>query len=81
MRREGKESGNQAEGRRRGEERLSSRGREGVERWPWMRELVKERVISRVGLEGKGAAKDTFANCLKNSCGDLLDRESNHFQT
>jgi hypothetical protein len=31
---------------------------EGVERRSRIRKLVKERVISRVGLEGKGAAKD-----------------------
>jgi hypothetical protein len=39
-----------------------------------MRELVKERVISSVSLEGKSAAEDTFASCLKDSGGDLLDR-------
>jgi hypothetical protein len=31
-----------------------------VDRRPRMRELVKEGVISRVGLEGKGAAEDMF---------------------
>jgi hypothetical protein len=65
---EGKESGKQS-----GEERLSSRGREGWrEGQGW--ELVKERVISSVSLEGKSAAEDTFANSLKDSGGDLLDR-------
>jgi hypothetical protein len=38
-----------------------------------MRELVKEAVISRVGLEGKDAAEDTFANGLKDSSGNFLD--------
>jgi hypothetical protein len=53
-------------------ERWSNRVRKGVERRQRMRELVKEGVISRVGLEGKGAAKDTFANCLKDSCGPVV---------
>jgi hypothetical protein len=35
---------------------------------------VKEGVISRVGLKGKGAAEDTFAKCLKDSGGDFLDQ-------
>jgi hypothetical protein len=67
--------------RRRGEERLSCRGRKGAEGRPRMREMVKEGVISRVGLEGKGAAQDKFANCLKDSCGDLgfLDRLPKQF--
>jgi hypothetical protein len=63
--------------RRRREERRSSRGRKGVERRPRMRELVKEGVIGRVGLEGKGAAEDMSANCLKDSSGDFLDRLQN----
>jgi hypothetical protein len=46
-----------------------------------MRELVKEGVISRVGLEGKGAAEDTFVNCLKDSGGDFLDRLPKQFRT
>jgi hypothetical protein len=73
---------NRQRGRRRsGGKRLSSRGRKGVERRPWMRELVKEGVISRVGLKGKGAAEDTFANCLKDSGGDLLDQLPTPFRT
>ncbi len=57
--------------------------RKGVERRPRMRVLVKEGVISRVGLEpeGKGAAEDTFANCLKDSSGNLLDRLLKQFRT
>jgi hypothetical protein len=39
----------------------------------------ERRVISRVGLEGKGAAEDTFANCLKDSSDDLLDRLPKQF--
>jgi hypothetical protein len=30
---------------------------------------VKEGVMSRVGLEGRGAAEDSFANCLQDSGG------------
>ncbi len=75
----GRRVGNKWRGRRRsGEERL----RKGVERRPWMRELVKEGVISRVGhwQEGKEAVKDTFTNCLKDSGGDLLDQLPKQFQ-
>ena len=46
-----------------------------------MRELVKEGVISRVGLEGKGAAEDTFTICLKDSSGDILDLLPKQFRT
>jgi hypothetical protein len=78
----GRRAGNrQRVRRRRREERQSSRGRKGVERRPRMRELVKEGVIGRVGLEGKGAAEDTFTNCLKDSSGDLLDRLPKQFRT
>ncbi len=45
-----------------------------------MRELVKEAVISRVGLEGKGAAEDTFANGLKDSGGNFLDQLPKQFR-
>jgi hypothetical protein len=73
---EGKESGKHGERKPEEEgwegeaEQQSQEG--GGERRPRMRELVKEGVTSRVGLEGKGVAKDTFANCLKDSGGDLL---------
>jgi hypothetical protein len=80
----GRRAGNRRRGRRKshsGEERLSSRGRKGVERRTWMRELVKEGVISRVGQEGKEAVKDTFTNCLKDSSGDLLDQLPKQFRT
>jgi hypothetical protein len=66
---------------RRREERLSSRGRKGLERRPRMRELMKEGVISRVGLEGKSDAEDTFSNCLKDRGGDFLDLLPKQFQT
>jgi hypothetical protein len=39
-----------------------------------MRELERERVISRVGLEGKGAVKEAFANCPTDSSGDFSGR-------
>jgi hypothetical protein len=62
----GRRAGNRRKGRRRREE--------GMERRPQMREVAKEGVITRVGVEGKGTAEDTFANCFKDSCGDFLDR-------
>jgi hypothetical protein len=46
-----------------------------------MRELVKEEVISRVGLEVRGAAEDAFANCLKDSGGDFVDRLPKQLRT
>jgi hypothetical protein len=74
----GRRGGNRGRGRRGegggdAEHQSQEGGGVSVERRPWMRELVKERVIGSVGLKGKGAAKDMFKNCLEASCGDLVD--------
>jgi hypothetical protein len=87
----GRQGGEQPEERREGKKRLKQgereedgegqRGRAAEWRQPWMRYLVKEGVIGRVGLKGKSAAKNTFTNCFKDSCGDLLDRLTKQFRT
>jgi hypothetical protein len=81
--REGKESRKQAESEEEeGGETEQQRQEEGGEQAKDERAgELEEGMISRVGPECKGAAEDTFANCLKDSSGDLLDRLPKQFRT
>jgi hypothetical protein len=77
---EGKESGRQ------GEREVKECGGE-VEQQSQVRggekatdgRVNERRSDKQVDLEGKRPAKDTFANCLKDSGGDLLDRLTKQF--